>query len=325
MTKSELLFYYQSRQNPNGDPDADNQPRLMHDGTIMVTDVRIKRTIRDYAKEKYDYTLFVDFADDGLPTTADKRVQEIADNEKDKSDDYIEILLKYTFDVPLFGGLVTIRNDKDDSKKLTGSTKIKKNKKDNSKGGSQKLTGPVQFGIGRSINPVNIISPAITARFIGDKSKGRQTTIGRFFSVEYALIKTFGAINPTNLNDYLSNADIKEKFMKYCDELPLILWDGTNQLVTRSKYPQNSVLFIQVDYKDTLYNDLSELIHESEEFQNDNIQALVTSPFDFTSLVSTLNARKNKIEKIRIKCIDDIQKDVSDMLDNLEGIKIDKL
>ena len=59
--KKELLFYYESRQNPNGDPGFENQPRLMSDGTIMVTDVRIKRTIRDYAKNKYNVTLFVDF------------------------------------------------------------------------------------------------------------------------------------------------------------------------------------------------------------------------------------------------------------------------
>jgi Cas7 group CRISPR-associated protein Csh2 len=56
--KKELLFYYESRQNPNGDPGFENQPRLMSDGTIMVTDVRIKRTIRDYAKNKYGVTLF---------------------------------------------------------------------------------------------------------------------------------------------------------------------------------------------------------------------------------------------------------------------------
>ena len=44
--KTDILFYYESRNNPNGDPGFDNQPRLMPDNTILVTDVRIKRTMR---------------------------------------------------------------------------------------------------------------------------------------------------------------------------------------------------------------------------------------------------------------------------------------
>ena len=45
-------------QNPNGDPGFENQPRLMPDETIMVTDVRIKRTMRDYARDVKGETLF---------------------------------------------------------------------------------------------------------------------------------------------------------------------------------------------------------------------------------------------------------------------------
>lgn len=307
MTKSEILFYYESRQNPNGDPDADNQPRLMHDDTIMVTDVRIKRTIRDHAKEKYGYSLFVDFDKDGVPVTADTRAKDIAKLANDKSSDYIKILLENTFDVPLFGGLVTIRKANKD------------------KGSSQKLTGPVQFGIGRSVNPVHIIQPAITGRFVGDESKGSHSSIGRFYSVEYALIKTSGAINPTNLGKYLKDSDIKDKFTKYCDELPLILWDGTTQLVTRSKYPQRSVLFIQVDYKETMYNDLADLVSESNAFKEEQVTGLVGDSFNFEKLVDTLNERKDQIEKIRIKCIDEIKKDVSDALTSVKDIKIDML
>jgi CRISPR-associated protein Csh2 len=307
MTKSEILFYYESRQNPNGDPDADNQPRLMHDNTIMVTDVRIKRTIRDYAKENKKYMLFVDFDENGVPVTADKRAKDIAKKVKDKTPDYIKILLEHTFDVPLFGGLVTIR------------------KSEKEKGGSQKLTGPVQFGIGRSVNPVHIIQPAIIGRFVGDKTKGDHSTIGRFYSVEYALIKTSGAINPANLGEYLKDSGIKKNFTQYCDELPLILWDGTTQLVTRSKYPQRSVLFIQVDYKDTMYNDLADLVSESNVYKEEQVAGLVDDSFNFEKLVDTLNERKDQIEKIRIKCIDEIKKDVSDALASIKGIKIDRL
>lgn len=304
MTKSEMLFYYESRQNPNGDPDAENQPRLMHDQTIMVTDVRIKRTIRDYAKQKMGYTLFVDYGEDGSPTTADKRAKEISKKSKSKGEDYIKIMLNNTFDVPLFGGLVTMRGKGESS---------------------QKLTGPVQFSIGRSINPVNIIQPTITSRFTGDESKGRHTTIGRFYSVEYALIKITGAINPSNLAEYQEEKEIVAKFEKHRDELPSILWEGTNQLVTRSKYPQNAVLFIQVDYKDSMYNDLGSLVKENEQLQKENVKEMCKSPFNFANLVKTLNARKSHVEKIRIKCVDELNEDVDDMVSQLKGIKIEKI
>ena len=104
--KKELLFYYESRQNPNGDPGFENQPRLMPDGTIMVTDVRIKRTIRDYAKSQYGDTLFVDLGKKA------HRLRQMKEQKKFLAtalDDAIKGLAVKTFDVPLFGGLVTIR------------------------------------------------------------------------------------------------------------------------------------------------------------------------------------------------------------------------
>ena len=313
MTKSEILFYYESRQNPNGDPDAENQPRLMNDQTIMVTDVRLKRTIRDYAKQNYGYTLFVDYANDGKPIRADKRAKEIADVAKSKDKDYIKIMLKNTFDVPLFGALVTIRGKKE------------KNGEDSIAAGSQKLTGPMQFAIGRSVNPVNIIQPAITSMFVGDETKGRHTTIGRFYSVEYALIKTSAAINPSNLGQYLLDKDISDKFAKHCSEIPMLLWDGTNQLITRSKYPQGSVLYLQVDYKDTIYNDLPDLVQENQLMTQQDVKELCPAPFDFTRFVKTLNSRKEKIEKIKIKCIDSLKADVSEMISKLDKIDFEQL
>ena len=322
MTKSEILFYYESRQNPNGDPDSENQPRLMHDETIMVTDVRIKRTIRDYAKQKFGYKLFVDYNEKGEPVTADSRAKEIANYAKDNGSDYIKILLENTFDVPLFGALVTIRKQP------------KKNTDDESgvESGSQKITGPVQFGIGKSVNKVNLIQPTITSRFVGsikEEKEKQHSTIGKFYAVEYALIKISGAINPINLGGYLDkeNKTINDNFVKYCNELPGILFDGTTQLVTRSKYPQRSILFIQVDYKDTMYNDLSRLVKESDILTNDETlpTELNKAPFDFTELISTLNSRKDKIKQIKVKFADDISEDISNMISNLTGITVKQL
>jgi len=48
--RSEILFIYDIRDgNPNGDPMDENKPRIDEEtGVNLVTDVRLKRTIRDY-------------------------------------------------------------------------------------------------------------------------------------------------------------------------------------------------------------------------------------------------------------------------------------
>ena len=52
--RSEFLFIYDTRMaNPNGDPD-ENRPRIdPYSGRNLVTDYRLKRTIRDYIKNHY--------------------------------------------------------------------------------------------------------------------------------------------------------------------------------------------------------------------------------------------------------------------------------
>src|SRR5438105_10981576 len=48
--RSEILFLYDiTDANPNGDPNDENRPRMdLESGRAKVSDVRLKRTIRDY-------------------------------------------------------------------------------------------------------------------------------------------------------------------------------------------------------------------------------------------------------------------------------------
>lgn len=289
---SEILFYYESMQNPNGDPGFENQPRLMPDGTIMVTDVRIKRTMRDYARDVKGETLLVDYDKNGNATTAQKRANEIVG----KSKDIISDLLLQTFDVPLFGALIPTTD-----KSITDSP-------------SEKITGPLQFGISRSINQVQIINPSIIGRFEG-KTKGH-STIGKFYSVEYALIKVQGAINPKNLTKYLKDEKILKKFNEKISMVHDCLWNGTNQLITRSKYPQRSILYIDVDYKDKIYNDLPLLVSESK--PPEMVKSLWDSPFDFSELVSVMSKRKQQVNLIRICGAEDISDDIQKLASELK-------
>ncbi len=307
MNKTEILFYYESRQNPNGDPGFENQPRMMPDGTIMVTDVRIKRTMRDYARDVRGETLFVDYDKDGQPTKADGKASEILGSLKG---DVISGLLKKTFDVPLFGALVPVRK-KDDDKE----------------GSSEKLTGPVQFGIAKSVNQVHIINPTISGRFVGKEKTGKQfSTFGKFYSVEYALIKVHGAVNPRNLGKYLDDKEISKKFDEKRSMIYECIWKGTNELVTRSKFPQRSIMYIDVSYKNTLYNDLPELVRESSELKG-MATNLGSSPFDFADLVGTLTKRKSEVDLVRIKGAEDIDKEIDNLVSELKsnGINVEKL
>jgi len=303
---TEILFYYESMQNPNGDPGFENQPRLMPDDTIMVTDVRIKRTMRDYARDVKGETLFVDYDKKGNAIAADGKAKEIVGSLSEK---VIEKLLEKTFDVPLFGALVPIR------------------KGDGNEGSSEKLTGPLQFGISRSVNQVQIINPTIVGRFVGKEKTGKQfSTFGKFYSVEYALIKVQGAVNPGNLVKYVENKTILQKFNEKISMIYDCLWNGTNQLITRSKYPQRSILYIDVNYKDKIYNDLPILVKESE-YLKGMAKNLGDSPFNFTELINVMSKRKSEVELIRISGAEDIADEVQGLASDLKnkGLKVEIL
>lgn len=301
---TEILFYYESRQNPNGDPGFENQPRLMPDETIMVTDVRIKRTMRDYARDVRGETLFIDYDKDGNAITADGKAKEIVGA---LSSDFMKKLLEKTFDVPLFGALVTIR------------------KKDKTEGGSQKLTGPLQFGISRSVNKVQIINPTIVGRFVGRERKGEQfSTFGKFYSVEYALIKVQGVLSPQNLpKKYANDKIIAKKFEEKTSMIYDCLWNGTNKLITRSKYPQRSILYIDIKYKHKTYNDLPLLVDENKNLKG-MAKELGKNPFDFSKLIKTMAKRKAEVEVIRISGAEEIADDVKELALDLSkrGLKV---
>jgi CRISPR-associated protein Csh2 len=61
--RREFLFLYDIRMgNPNGDPD-ENRPRRLPDGTFYVTDVRLKRFVRDWLKTQGE-SILVDRPED---------------------------------------------------------------------------------------------------------------------------------------------------------------------------------------------------------------------------------------------------------------------
>lgn len=212
----------------------------------------------------------------------------------------------------MFGGLVTIRSDKSGS------------------GSSQKLTGPVQFAIGRSINQVQVLNPLIVGRFVGKEKKsvsqsgGEQeqfSTFGRFYAVDYALIKIQGAINPTNLGEYLEDDAVVQNFKDSESKLFSSLWEGTNALITRSKFPQRSIFFLEVTYDGSIYNDLPLLVEEDSALKG-SVSGLTASPLKFDKLLEALKTRKAKIKKVRLAACKELLKDTQKLETDIKALGI---
>ena len=80
---SEILFLYDAKMcNPNGDMDDENKPRMDYDtSTNLVSDVRLKRYIRDYFENVLNKEIFVT----EKAEKAEKRVEQILGRKPDKN------------------------------------------------------------------------------------------------------------------------------------------------------------------------------------------------------------------------------------------------
>ncbi|MDK2903036.1 MAG: CRISPR-associated protein Csh2, partial [Clostridiales bacterium] len=126
MNNSELLFLYDAKMcNPNGDPDDENRPRMDYERQRnLVSDVRLKRYIRDYL-EDMDYGIFVSKQDDKV-VDADARLKNVVGKNKVTIED-LPIILDKLIDVRMFGATMPIKAE------------------EGGRGGSSiALTGPVQ-------------------------------------------------------------------------------------------------------------------------------------------------------------------------------------
>jgi len=292
--RSEILFLYDvTDANPNGDPD-ENKPRIDEDTQInYVTDVRFKRTIRDYLADYKKLGIFVSRREEEI-VTASKRFAEVL---KDKKNDINakEFILDRFIDIRLFGCTITIQ--KKDKKEI--GTKYKK--------GSLVLTGPVQFSIGRSLHTVEVNEIKGTAAFASRELRGtresgepgeRRVEAGTFtvqYILPYALIAFHGVIN----ENAAKHTNLTE------EDISLLLdaiWNGTKNLITRSKFPQMPRLLLKIDYKEENFH--IGALHKKvnlipkEGVEEKAIRGPEDYELDFSELKNCLEKEKEKIAKI---------------------------
>ncbi|HPO82376.1 MAG TPA: type I-B CRISPR-associated protein Cas7/Csh2 [bacterium] len=272
--RSEILFLYDATNiNPNGDPLDENKPRIDEEtGINIVTDVRLKRTIRDYLFDYKGIEVFIREIreDDGNLRTKEKRLEEFRDNDE---------LIKKCIDVRLFGATTAVKD-----KTMT-------------------LTGPVQFKYGHSLHKVDITYIKGTTVMPSAQDR-RQGTFTEKYILPYSLIVFYGIVNENAARS--QNIPLTEKDI---DLLLEAMWNGTKNLISTSKVGQMPRLLMQVIHKEENYHigELDKRIKFVSAKNDEEIRDISDGILDITELAQVLNNNKESILKIRYKVDDRVQ------------------
>jgi CRISPR-associated protein Csd2 len=193
-----VLLFDVKDGNPNGDPDAGNLPRIDPEtGHGLVTDVCVKRKVRNYvqlvkgAKNGFDIFIKEKAILNNLIKQAHEK-EEVKTKEKgEKTDAARQYMCRTYFDVRTFGAVMS-----------TGEN-------------AGQVRGPIQFTFARSIEPIVPLEHSITRMAVAteaeaEKQQGDNRTMGRKFTVPYALYRCHGFISaPLAAQTGFSEGDLK--------------------------------------------------------------------------------------------------------------------
>lgn len=272
--KSEIIFLYESKYSmPNGDPFTGEQRYDEETKKILVSDVRIKRFIRDYLHNVGETIYVINDKEqvEGHESGSSARVKSL----RKKFDDELKeagikksdglFLLTKCIDVRLFGGIST------------------------EKTATVNLTGPVQFALlNPSLNSVDLRMHQNTSVFSSDVTK-TGGAIGTTSLVPYSLNQIHGWINPFAAElTGLTDEDVQTMFKA--------LWNSINNANTRSKSNQSSLLLLQLVYAnntDKIYG-TDKLISYVSEKRDEQFRDLSDLEFDFETLKEVVASKKIK-------------------------------
>ncbi len=176
--------------NPNGDPLNGNRPRTDYEGLGEITDVCLKRKIRDRLLEK-GHAVFVQSDDRKVDDAKSLRARaEAALGNKLGSNDTAKLACEKWFDVRAFGQLFAFKSDKKGKKKDEGEN--------GDSGVSIGIRGPVSVQSAFSVEPVSVTSTQITKSVSGegDGTKRSSDTMGMKHRVDHGVYVFFGSMNP---------------------------------------------------------------------------------------------------------------------------------
>lgn len=173
------------KANPNGDPLNGNRPRQNYDGYGEISDVAIKRKIRNRLQDIGE-SIFVQSNDRNVDHYKSLRERAESNPELDKilkskdnsSDDFAWIACKEWFDVRSFGQVFAFKG--------TGK----------GAGVSVGVRGPVSIHTATSIDPIDITSMQITKSVNSEPGKEKGSdTMGMKHRVDFGVYVFYGSIN----------------------------------------------------------------------------------------------------------------------------------
>ncbi len=175
--------------NPNGDPDAGNMPRVDPEtGTGLVTDVSLKRKVRNFVQMTQDQTGYDIFIKERgvLNNLIDEAYEQEAVKENkgaDKIEQARQFMCDKYYDVRTFGAVMS-----------TGKN-------------AGQVRGPVQLTFSRSIDPIITLEHSITRMAVasekeikvneqtGEENYTENRTMGRKYTVPYGLYRCHGFVS----------------------------------------------------------------------------------------------------------------------------------
>lgn len=179
------IIFSVKNANPNGDPLNGNRPRTDYDGYGEISDVCLKRKIRDRLQDA-SQAIFVQSDEkktDGYPSLRARAEgvlgKDVLNAKKTKPEEAAKKACETWFDVRAFGQLFAFKSEEKD-------------------GVSIPIRGPVSIHSAFSVEPVSITSTQITKSVSGDGdgSKKSSDTMGMKHRVDSAVYVVYGAMSP---------------------------------------------------------------------------------------------------------------------------------
>ena len=189
--------------NPNGDPLNGNRPRTDYSNFGEMSDVSIKRKIRDRLIERWvndgrkeddGNMIFVQSDDRKVDDAKSLRARAEAGLGKELGlEKTAELACKKWLDVRAFGQLFALK-----SNKKAGKKKEDGSDEDGDTGVSIGIRGPVTIQSAFSVEPIDITSMQITKSVSGegDGTKRGSDTMGMKHRVDQGVYVFFGSMNP---------------------------------------------------------------------------------------------------------------------------------
>jgi len=300
--RSEIVFLYDAVDaNPNGNPlSGADRPRIdPQTQQAIVTDVRLKRYLRDQLDDDGHGVYIRNVQEEGLQYTREQlledRLKEVDPDDYDVDedeeaerfrDDIFGTFLENSADVRYFGA--TMATDADEYEDYL----------------PDHFTGPVQFSPGKTMHAVNENEEYDSLTSVIATQEGKEQ--GGFdlddHRIQYGLIRFHGLVDEHGAEDTkLTRGDVRR--------LDTLCWRAIkNQTISRSKVGQEPRLYCRVEYAEESFHigglDKDIKLDEDESKPDEELRNVRDLTVSVDAFVDRVRNASDQIEQVRIVASD---------------------